>query len=110
MRDVLLLSLLTSAPYFLRAALMRSLTSLSVTPFMGYIAAFFGMLMYDQAARQCASLSMGYLPLRGSAYLTSPYGFAALVSARSAVVVTADLPVAFFSIAAWVAGQMPSAS
>ena len=48
----LLLSLLTSAPYFLRAALMRSFTSDRVTPFSGYCAAFFGMLMYDQAARQ----------------------------------------------------------
>jgi hypothetical protein len=58
---------LTVIPNFLHAAMILFLTSARVTPFMGYWAAFFGMLMYDQAALACAAVSIGYLPFSGSA-------------------------------------------
>src|SRR6185312_11256077 len=74
-RDEPPLSLDTSMPNFLHAARIRSLTSDRVTPFIGYWPAFFSWLMYDQAARACSSVSTGYLPFLGSAYVTSPYGF-----------------------------------
>src|SRR5258708_1797339 len=65
----------TSTPYFLSAALMRPLMAARCSP--EYWAAFFGMLMYDQAARQWLSLSRGYrfclsAWYPGSAYVTSP--------------------------------------
>jgi hypothetical protein len=91
-----------SMPNFLQAAMMASFTSERVTPFMGYCAAFFGTLMYDQAERACASVSTGYLPFFGSAYFTSPYGFAFVSVAMSA------LPAC--SIAACCAGYMPVAA